>query len=79
MIAKFQVCIPVNEFLKLMSKYAKLLKEFLSGKNKEKEGEHVDAPDKCNPILYISISPKQKDPCKFTIPCNIGEFKFPQA
>ncbi|GJT48337.1 reverse transcriptase domain-containing protein [Tanacetum coccineum] len=55
-----------------MPKYAKFLKSLLSNKTRLEEAYTVTMNERCSTLLLNKLSPKEKDPGSFTIPCDIG-------
>lgn len=41
--------------------------------------EHINMAEKEEVVRSKVFPPKLKDPCKFTIPCNISQVNIPQA
>ncbi|CAL1370482.1 unnamed protein product [Linum trigynum] len=71
MLRKLNVEVNFMEALSQMPKYAKFLKDLLSKKQKLSELATVELSKEFLAILQNKLSPKQKDPCSFTIPCSI--------
>ncbi|XP_073219623.1 uncharacterized protein [Cicer arietinum] len=63
---------------RVMSTYAKFMKEILSKKRKI-GGETVMFTEECSAILQRKLPPKLKDPGSFSIPCAIGNRTFGKA
>lgn len=79
MLTTLQGSISFHEVLELMPKFAKFMKVLLNGTKHKLDKEHVNMTDKCDTTLLQTIPTKQKEPCKFTIPCTIGWIKIPHA
>lgn len=78
MLKELILNIPTFQTLEQMPKYTKFLKELVM-----KKGvvifEYIGGLHHCSVIMMRSLAEKRKDPKAFTIPCNIGPFKFKQA
>lgn len=79
MFAKFKeilatprVSILFHEILELMHKFAKFMKALLKGMKEKVVKEHVNMIEKDDMGMPQTLPPKLKDPCKFTISCNVG-------
>ena len=69
---KVHIYLPFVEAISQMSSYAKHLKEILSNKGKLTNFGTVDLNEECSIVVLRKLSPKIKNPSKFTIPCLVG-------
>ncbi|KAG9444865.1 hypothetical protein H6P81_016205 [Aristolochia fimbriata] len=75
-IKKLQINIPLIEVVSQMPLYGKFLKVVISGRRKMEEQGTVLLNENCSAILRNELQKKLKDPRIFTIPCEIGSYKF---
>lgn len=73
------VNIPLVDALLQISRYAKLLKEFLKKKNKVIDVETIEMSRYYSAMMANNLSPKRDDPRAFTISCIIGVYMFNKA
>ena len=76
---KVEVNIPLLDAIKQVPRYAKFLKELCTSKRKLKGNEKVSVGENVSVVLQKKLPPKCKDPCMFTIPCEIGNTRFEHA
>ena len=76
MLKNLHINIPFVETLKLVSKYAKFMKEILVRKMKFGETERVELTEKYGAIIQHRLPPKRKDSGNFTITCIIENIHF---
>ncbi|KAI5316566.1 hypothetical protein L3X38_036273 [Prunus dulcis] len=69
---KLQITIPFGEAIKQMPNYGKFIKDILSKKRRFEDTEMVELTEECSVVIQSHLSPKRKDPGKFSIPCTIG-------
>ncbi|GJS91375.1 reverse transcriptase domain-containing protein [Tanacetum coccineum] len=62
-----------------MPKYAKFMKDLLSKKRKGSEVSQIILNEQCSAVILNKVSPKEKDPGGFTIPCIIGQSGITKA
>ncbi|GJW39270.1 reverse transcriptase domain-containing protein [Tanacetum coccineum] len=62
-----------------MPKYTKFLKGLLSNKTRLEEACTVKMNERCSAVLLNKLPSKEKDPCSFTIPCDIGNLHIDNA
>ncbi|XP_073137556.1 uncharacterized protein [Henckelia pumila] len=62
-----------------MPSYAKFLKEILSNKRKLEEHAMISLIENCSALVQNKITPKQKYPGIFSIPCVINDVHFHKA
>ncbi|KAG9450269.1 hypothetical protein H6P81_010234 [Aristolochia fimbriata] len=74
-----QINIPLIEALSQIPLYGKFLKEVLSRRRKVEEQGTILLNKNCSAILRNELPAKLKDPGSFTIPCEIGSYKFANA
>ncbi|GKE24296.1 reverse transcriptase domain-containing protein [Tanacetum coccineum] len=90
MFKKLHFNISFAEALAQMPKYAKMLKDLLSNKEKLLELANTPLNENCSAVLLKKLPEKLGDPGKFLIPCDfneleecmalvdlVGKFKFP--
>ncbi|GJW66762.1 reverse transcriptase domain-containing protein [Tanacetum coccineum] len=63
------------EALALMPKYAKMLKDLLSNKEKLLELANTPLTENCSAVLLKKLPEKLRDPGKFLIPCDFSELE----
>ena len=73
---KLHIKIPFAEALEQMPGYVKFMKDVLSKKRKLGDYEIIALSEECSVILQKKLPPTLKDPCRFTIPCAIGNAIF---
>ena len=76
---QLHINIPLIEALEQMPKYARILKDIISKKQKLEEHETVMLTEESSAILQKKLPPKLKDSGSFTIVCNIGKSYFDRA
>ncbi|XP_070022162.1 uncharacterized protein [Nicotiana sylvestris] len=79
MLKQIQVNIPLIEALKEMPGYAKMMKDLMSQKFDFQDLATVTLTQTCSAVVTKPIAEKLSDPCRFTIPCTIGNFAFAKA
>lgn len=79
MLANLQVSISFHKILEPMPKFVKFMKVLLKGMKGKVGKEHVNMTEKGEVVKSQVLSPKLKDPGKFTIPCNISEVSILQT
>ncbi|GKE86262.1 DNA-directed DNA polymerase [Tanacetum coccineum] len=62
-----------------MPKYAKFLKGLLSNKARLEKACTVTMNERCSAVLLNKLPSKEKDPGRFTIPCDIGHLHIDNA
>ncbi|GJU29591.1 reverse transcriptase domain-containing protein [Tanacetum coccineum] len=75
MFKKLYFNISFVEALAQMSKYAKMLKDLLTNKEKLLELANTPLNENCSAVLLKKLLEKHGDPKKFLIPCNISELE----
>lgn len=78
-LTTLQVSILFYEILELMPKFDKFMKALLKGVKQKVVKQQVNMTEKDETTVPQTFPPKIKDPCKFTIFCNICGVKIPQA
>ncbi|XP_073138829.1 uncharacterized protein [Henckelia pumila] len=73
---KLNINIPFADALMQIPSYAKFLKEILSNKRKLEEHAMISVTENFSALVQNKISPKQKDPRSFSIPCIINDVQF---
>ncbi|XP_073152742.1 uncharacterized protein [Henckelia pumila] len=76
---KLNINIPFADALMQMPSYAKFLKEILSSKRKLEEHAMISLTENCSALVQNKITPKQKDPGSFSIPCVINDVQFQKS
>lgn len=79
MLTILQVSILFHEILELIPKFSKFIKALLKGTKQKVVKEQVNMNEKGEMAVPQKFPPKIKEPCKFTISCNIGGVKIPNA
>lgn len=79
MLTKLEVSIYFHEVLELIPKFSKFMKAFLNGTKQKLDKEQVNMVEKCDTVVPETITPKMKDPCKFTIMCTIWRVNISHA
>ncbi|GJZ60209.1 reverse transcriptase domain-containing protein [Tanacetum coccineum] len=75
MFKKLHFNISLAEALALMPKYAKMLKDLLSDKEKLLGLANTSLTENCSAVLLKKLPEKLRDPGKFLIPCDFPELK----
>ncbi|GJV27506.1 reverse transcriptase domain-containing protein [Tanacetum coccineum] len=75
MFKKLHFNISFVEALAQMSKYAKMLKDLLTNKEKLLELANTPLNENCLAVLLKKLPEKHEDPRKFLIPCNFSELE----
>ncbi|GJY58239.1 reverse transcriptase domain-containing protein [Tanacetum coccineum] len=75
MFKKLHFNISLAEALALMPKYAKMLKDLLSDKEKLLGLENTSLTKNCSAVLLKKLPKKLRDPRKFLIPCDFFELE----
>ncbi|GJX86685.1 transposon ty3-I gag-pol polyprotein [Tanacetum coccineum] len=78
-LQQLHINIPFIETLEQMPKYAKFMKDLLSKKRKGSEVSQIILNEQCSAVILNKVSPKEKDPGGFTIPCIIGQSGITKA
>jgi len=76
---KVEINIPLLDVIKQVSYYAKFLKELCTTKRKFVGNEKVSVGENVSVVFQRKFPPKCKDPCVFSVPCNIGNLYFDKA
>nr|GFC50291.1 reverse transcriptase domain-containing protein [Tanacetum cinerariifolium] len=75
MFKQLHLNITLAEALVLMLKYQKVLKAFLSNKEKLQELANTPLNENCSAVILKKLPEKLGDPRKFLIPCEFSELK----
>nr|GEW51365.1 reverse transcriptase domain-containing protein [Tanacetum cinerariifolium] len=75
MFKKLHINISLAKALALMTKYAKMLKDLLSNKEKLLELSNTPLTENCSTVLLKKLPEKLGDPKKFLIPCDFSELE----
>ncbi|GKG04861.1 hypothetical protein Tco_0315248, partial [Tanacetum coccineum] len=75
MFKKLHFNISLFEALALMPKYAKMLKDLLTNKEKVLELANTPLNKNCSAVLLKKLPKKLGDPGKFLIPCDFSELE----
>ncbi|GKD72307.1 reverse transcriptase domain-containing protein, partial [Tanacetum coccineum] len=75
MFKKLHINISLAEALAQMPKYAKMLKDLLTNKEKLLELANTPLNDNCSAVLLRKLPEKLGDPGKFLIPCDFSELE----
>ncbi|GJY02645.1 DNA-directed DNA polymerase [Tanacetum coccineum] len=78
-LRQLHINISFIEALVQMPKYAKYLKNLLTNKSKLEEACTVMMNERCSPVLLNKLPSKEKDPWRFTIPCQISNLYIDNA
>nr|GEV53814.1 hypothetical protein [Tanacetum cinerariifolium] len=78
-LKQLQLNISFIEALAQMPKYAQFLKGLLSNKTRLEEACTVTMNERCFAFLLNKLPLKEKDPGRFTIPCDIGNLHIDNA
>ncbi|GJV42546.1 retrovirus-related pol polyprotein from transposon TNT 1-94 [Tanacetum coccineum] len=78
-LKQLHINILFTESLAQMPKYAKFLKGLLSNKARLEEACTVTMNERCSAVLLNKLPSKEKDPGRFTIPCDIRHLHIDTA
>ncbi|GJX39246.1 DNA-directed DNA polymerase [Tanacetum coccineum] len=78
-LKQFHINLPFIEALAQMLKYAKFMKGLLTNKARLEEACKVIMNEKCYVVLLNKLPSKEKDPGRFTIPCDISQLHIDNA
>ncbi|XP_021763657.1 uncharacterized protein LOC110728292 [Chenopodium quinoa] len=79
MLKQLHLSLPFTDMINQMPKYAKFLKDILSGKRTSDVVETINLTENCSAIIMNKMPPKFKDPGNFSIPCAINKMQFDNA
>jgi hypothetical protein len=72
-LSQIEITMPLMDALQQIPKYAKYMKELLTGKRTLDSCETVKATEECNVVLLDRMPKKSKDPGSFIIPCIFSD------